>query len=160
LDGSVSISKRQVLVKQFNDMAANQFAFLLSSKAGGCGLNLIGGNRLVLFDPDWNPANDKQAAGRVWRDGQKKRVFVYRFLSTGTIEEKVRCASTRTRAMAAHHDRVLICAPHTRRCTSVSCPKRGCKTWWMPRHALSGCMRLPMLPTSLVVLWFLSGLSG
>ncbi|XP_028121146.1 DNA repair and recombination protein RAD54-like [Camellia sinensis] len=42
------------------------------SKAGGCGLNLIGGNRLVLFDPDWNPANDKQAAARVWRDGQKK----------------------------------------------------------------------------------------
>ena len=38
----------------------DEFAFLLSSKAGGCGLNLIGGNRLVLFDPDWNPANDKQ----------------------------------------------------------------------------------------------------
>jgi DNA repair and recombination RAD54-like protein len=67
----------------------NEFAFLLSSKAGGCGLNLIGGNRLVLFDPDWNPATDKQAAARVWRDGQKKRVYVYRFLTTGTIEEKV-----------------------------------------------------------------------
>lgn len=67
----------------------DEFAFLLSSKAGGCGLNLIGGNRLVLFDPDWNPANDKQAAARVWRDGQKKRVYIYRFLSTGTIEEKV-----------------------------------------------------------------------
>ena len=94
LDGSVSISKRQQLVKQFNDPSANQFAFLLSSKAGGCGLNLIGGNRLVLFDPDWNPANDKQAAGRVWRDGQKKRVFVYRFLAAGTIEEKVRSLSS------------------------------------------------------------------
>ena len=89
LDGSVTISKRQQLVKRFNDPHDNQFAFLLSSKAGGCGLNLIGGNRLVLFDPDWNPANDKQAAGRVWRDGQKKRVFVYRFLATGTIDEKV-----------------------------------------------------------------------
>eukprot|EP00798_Chlamydomonas_sp_ICE-L_P024680 gene24680-10310_t len=73
----------------FNDPAERQFVFLLSSKAGGCGLNLIGGNRLVLFDPDWNPANDKQAAARVWRDGQKKLVFVYRFLTTGTIEEKV-----------------------------------------------------------------------
>lgn len=41
-------------------MLQDEFAFLLSSKAGGCGLNLIGGNRLVLFDPDWNPANDKQ----------------------------------------------------------------------------------------------------
>lgn len=43
-----------------NFLVQNEFAFLLSSKAGGCGLNLIGGNRLVLFDPDWNPATDKQ----------------------------------------------------------------------------------------------------
>ncbi|PSS26102.1 Protein CHROMATIN REMODELING like [Actinidia chinensis var. chinensis] len=89
LDGTTSISKRQKLVNRFNDPSKDEFVFLLSSKAGGCGLNLIGGNRLVLFDPDWNPANDKQAAARVWRDGQKKRVFIYRFLSTGTIEEKV-----------------------------------------------------------------------
>ena len=47
---------------------------MLSSKAGGCGLNLIGANRLVMFDPDWNPANDDQAMARVWRDGQKKQV--------------------------------------------------------------------------------------
>jgi hypothetical protein len=74
--------------------------------AGGCGLNLIGANRLVLFDGDWNPANDKQAAARVWRDGQKKFVYEYRcstvrhhplcrlttrrFFTVGTIEEKVR----------------------------------------------------------------------
>ncbi|KAK1288717.1 DNA repair and recombination protein RAD54 [Acorus calamus] len=77
---------RIVLVSNYTQ---DEFAFLLSSKAGGCGLNLIGGNRLVLFDPDWNPANDKQAAARVWRDGQRKRVYIYRFLSTGTIEEKV-----------------------------------------------------------------------
>ncbi|CAK9143929.1 unnamed protein product [Ilex paraguariensis] len=89
LDGTTSISKRQKLVNHFNDPSKDEFVFLLSSKAGGCGLNLIGGNRLVLFDPDWNPANDKQAAARVWRDGQKKRVYIYRFLSTGTIEEKV-----------------------------------------------------------------------
>ncbi|GAB4853963.1 DNA-dependent ATPase protein rad54 [Ancistrocladus abbreviatus] len=89
LDGTTSISRRQKLVNLFNDPSKDEFAFLLSSKAGGCGLNLIGGNRLVLFDPDWNPANDKQAAARVWRDGQKKRVYIYRFLSTGTIEEKV-----------------------------------------------------------------------
>ncbi|KAH7679572.1 DNA helicase protein [Dioscorea alata] len=89
LDGTTSIGKRQKLVNRFNDLSKDEFVFLLSSKAGGCGLNLVGGNRLVLFDPDWNPANDKQAAARVWRDGQKKRVFIYRFLSTGTIEEKV-----------------------------------------------------------------------
>jgi hypothetical protein len=74
---------------RFNDPGSDAFAFLLSSKAGGCGLNLIGANRLVLFDPDWNPANDKQAAGRIWRDGQRKRCYIYRFLATGTIEEKV-----------------------------------------------------------------------
>ena len=89
LDGSTSIGKRQKLVKQFNDPTSNSFVFLLSSKAGGCGINLIGGNRLVLFDPDWNPANDKQAAARCWRDGQKKKCYLYRFLAAGTIEEKV-----------------------------------------------------------------------
>uniref|UniRef100_A0A3Q3AAG4 RAD54 like n=1 Tax=Kryptolebias marmoratus TaxID=37003 RepID=A0A3Q3AAG4_KRYMA len=61
----------------------------MNSKAGGCGLNLIGANRLVMFDPDWNPANDEQAMARVWRDGQKKTCYIYRLLSTGTIEEKI-----------------------------------------------------------------------
>lgn len=89
LDGSISMKKRQQMVDDFNDPGSSLIAFLLSSKAGGCGLNLIGGNRLVLFDPDWNPAVDKQAAARCWRDGQKKRCFTYRFLATGTVEEKI-----------------------------------------------------------------------
>ena len=58
---------------------------MLSSKAGGCGLNLIGANRLVMFDPDWNPANDDQAMARVWRDGQKKICFIYRLLAVQII---------------------------------------------------------------------------
>lgn len=53
LDGTTTMKKRQKLVKEFNDPASKQFAFLLSSKAGGCGLNLVGANRLILFDPDW-----------------------------------------------------------------------------------------------------------
>lgn len=57
---------------------------MLSSKAGGCGLNLIGANRLVMFDPDWNPANDEQAMARVWRDGQKKTCYVYRLISVSS----------------------------------------------------------------------------
>ncbi|TFK54837.1 SNF2 family domain-containing protein [Heliocybe sulcata] len=89
LDGTMSITKRQKLVDQFNDPEGKEFVFLLSSKAGGCGINLIGANRLILFDPDWNPAADQQALARVWRDGQKKECFVYRFISTGTIEEKI-----------------------------------------------------------------------
>ncbi|KAJ3907418.1 DNA repair protein, SNF2 family [Lentinula edodes] len=89
LDGSMSITKRQKLVDQFNNPEGKEFIFLLSSKAGGCGINLIGANRLILFDPDWNPAADQQALARVWRDGQKKECFVYRFISTGTIEEKI-----------------------------------------------------------------------
>lgn len=89
LDGSCSIKKRTKMVEEFNDPFGGLFAFLLSSKAGGCGLNLIGGNRLVLFDPDWNPANDKQAAARVWRDGQKKKCYLYRMVCAGSIEEKV-----------------------------------------------------------------------
>ncbi|KAL5323351.1 hypothetical protein ACEPPN_007886 [Leptodophora sp. 'Broadleaf-Isolate-01'] len=89
LDGTMNVTKRQKLVDKFNDPEGNEFVFLLSSKAGGCGLNLIGANRLVLFDPDWNPAADQQALARVWRDGQKKDCFVYRFIATGTIEEKI-----------------------------------------------------------------------
>jgi DNA repair and recombination RAD54-like protein len=91
LDGSVSVAKRTALVSAFNDRAGGYHCFLLSSKAGGCGLNLIGANRLVLFDSSWNPADDKQAGGRVWREGQRRRVFVYRFLSRGTLEERIFC---------------------------------------------------------------------
>lgn len=89
LDGSTPIKKRQHLVDELLDKRNGLFLFFLSSKAGGCGLNLVGANRLVLFDPDWNPAVDKQAAARVWRDGQTKRCFIYRFLTSGTIEEKI-----------------------------------------------------------------------
>lgn len=53
------------------------------------GLFQVGANRLIMFDPDWNPATDQQAMARVWRDGQKKPVTIYRLLSTGTIEEKI-----------------------------------------------------------------------
>ncbi|XP_076582871.1 DNA repair and recombination protein RAD54-like [Chaetodon auriga] len=89
LDGTMSIKKRAKIVERFNSPSSPEFIFMLSSKAGGCGLNLIGANRLVMFDPDWNPANDEQAMARVWRDGQKKTCYIYRLLSTGTIEEKI-----------------------------------------------------------------------
>ncbi|KAI8774132.1 DNA repair and recombination protein RAD54 [Biomphalaria glabrata] len=89
LDGSMTIKKRAKVVERFNDPTSPEFIFMLSSKAGGCGLNLIGANRLVMFDPDWNPANDEQAMARCWRDGQKKQCYIYRLIATGTIEEKI-----------------------------------------------------------------------
>lgn len=85
LDGTMSIKKRAKVVEQFNKSDSEEWIFMLSSKAGGCGLNLIGANRLVMFDPDWNPANDDQAMARVWRDGQKKPCFIYRFLTVYNI---------------------------------------------------------------------------
>ncbi|PIK49390.1 putative DNA repair and recombination protein RAD54B [Apostichopus japonicus] len=89
LDGSIPTSKRQQIVERFNSKYAKETVFLLSSKAGGVGLNLIGASRLILYDIDWNPANDLQAMARVWRDGQKKMVYIYRLITAGTIEEKV-----------------------------------------------------------------------
>ncbi|XP_074077630.1 DNA repair and recombination protein RAD54-like isoform X2 [Macrotis lagotis] len=101
LDGTMSIKKRAKVVERFNNPSSPDFIFMLSSKAGGCGLNLIGANRLVMFDPDWNPANDEQAMARVWRDGQKKTCYIYRLLSAGTIEEKIFQRQTHKKALSS-----------------------------------------------------------
>uniref|UniRef100_A0A8C6X6S3 RAD54 homolog B n=1 Tax=Naja naja TaxID=35670 RepID=A0A8C6X6S3_NAJNA len=89
LDGSTPVSQRQQIVDSFNSKFCPAFIFLLSSKAGGVGLNLVGASHLILYDIDWNPATDIQAMARVWRDGQRHTVHIYRLLTTGTIEEKI-----------------------------------------------------------------------
>ncbi|KAK5128835.1 hypothetical protein LTR85_000168 [Meristemomyces frigidus] len=90
LDGSTPANKRQDLVDRFNrSPPSKDFVFLLSAKAGGTGLNLIGASRLVLFDLDWNPATDLQAMARVHRDGQKRPCFIYRMLTQGALDEKI-----------------------------------------------------------------------
>lgn len=90
LDGKTPAKDRNGLVERFNRTSAtNFFAFLLSAKAGGVGLNLIGANRLILFDCDWNPATDLQAMGRIHRDGQKRPCYIYRFLVMGAMDEKI-----------------------------------------------------------------------
>jgi DNA repair and recombination protein RAD54B len=90
LDGSTPSAKRQSLVDDFNRSPASScFAFLLSAKAGGTGLNLIGASRLVLFDVDWNPATDMQAMARIHRDGQKRHCWIYRMMLKGGLEEKI-----------------------------------------------------------------------
>ncbi|OXB69398.1 hypothetical protein ASZ78_004888 [Callipepla squamata] len=89
LDGNTPVSQRQQIVDNFNRKFSPAFIFLLSSKAGGVGLNLVGASHLILYDIDWNPATDIQAMARVWRDGQKHTVHIYRLLTTGSIEEKI-----------------------------------------------------------------------
>lgn len=89
LDGSTPASQRSAIVDEFNSTYSRNIVFLLSARAGGVGLNLVGASRLVLFDSDWNPASDAQAMSRIWRDGQKKSVYIYRLLTCGTIEEKI-----------------------------------------------------------------------
>jgi len=77
------------LVDKFNNPFSGIQVFLLCAKAGGTGLNLIGANRMILCEVDWNPSNDLQVMGRIWREGQKKPVYIYRLLTSGTMEEKV-----------------------------------------------------------------------
>ena len=90
LDGKTAANKRQGLVDQFNRTPPSKsFVFLLSAKAGGTGINLIGASRLVLFDIDWNPATDLQAMARVHRDGQKRPCYIYRLLTQGAMDEKI-----------------------------------------------------------------------
>ena len=85
LDGSTPISKRQDMIKGFN--AGQEEIYLISTTAGGVGLNIHGANRVVIFDFKWNPVNDQQAIGRAYRIGQKKPVFVYKFVLAGTFED-------------------------------------------------------------------------
>ena len=85
LDGSVRGDLRQQKIDRFN--AGKAFAFLLSTKAGGLGLNLTAADTVIIFDNDWNPQNDVQAEARAHRIGQKKTVNVYRLVTKGTVEE-------------------------------------------------------------------------
>ena len=88
MDGSTNIKDRQSLVDQFNN-EPDIHVFLLTTKVGGLGVNLTGANRVIIFDPDWNPSTDVQARERAWRLGQKREVTIYRLMTAGTIEEKI-----------------------------------------------------------------------
>ncbi|XP_074366145.1 switch 2 isoform X1 [Apium graveolens] len=88
LDGSTPTGLRQSLVDDFNSSPSKK-VFLISTRAGGLGLNLVSANRVVIFDPNWNPAQDLQAQDRSFRFGQKRHVIVFRLLSAGSLEELV-----------------------------------------------------------------------
>ncbi|KAI1765125.1 P-loop containing nucleoside triphosphate hydrolase protein [Hypoxylon sp. FL1150] len=86
LDGSLAYEERQQVVDDFNS-DPNQFVFLISTKAGGVGLNITSANKVVIMDPHWNPSYDLQAQDRAYRIGQVRDVEVYRLIAAGTIEE-------------------------------------------------------------------------
>ncbi|XP_064406502.1 DNA excision repair protein ERCC-6-like isoform X2 [Halichondria panicea] len=88
MDGGTPVAARQPLVNRFNQ-DSSIFVFLLTTRVGGLGVNLTGANRVILYDPDWNPSTDTQARERAWRIGQTRHVTVYRLLTSGTIEEKI-----------------------------------------------------------------------
>lgn len=88
MDGNTPIGIRQSLVDQFNEDDKMDL-FLLTTRVGGLGVNLTGADRVIIFDPDWNPSTDMQARERAWRLGQKRQVTVYRLMTSGTIEEKI-----------------------------------------------------------------------
>ncbi|XP_023597869.1 DNA excision repair protein ERCC-6 isoform X2 [Trichechus manatus latirostris] len=88
MDGTTTIASRQPLITRYNE-DTSIFVFLLTTRVGGIGVNLTGANRVIIYDPDWNPSTDTQARERAWRIGQKKQVTVYRLLTAGTIEEKI-----------------------------------------------------------------------
>ncbi|KAK9848941.1 hypothetical protein WJX84_006451 [Apatococcus fuscideae] len=94
IDGATPPAKRQDIIDAFNHHRVGQVC-LLSTTAGGAGLNLTGANHLVLYDAHWNPAMDAQAMARIWRDGQLKPCTIYRLLLTGTIDEKITNGSCR-----------------------------------------------------------------
>ena len=88
MDGTTPIQARQGLVDEFNNNP-NAHVFLLTTKVGGLGVNLTGADRVIIYDPDWNPSTDVQARERAWRLGQKREVKIYRLMTAGTIEEKI-----------------------------------------------------------------------
>lgn len=88
LDGNTNIAARQTLVDRFN-LDSTYFIMLMTTRTGGVGLNITGANRVLLYDPDWNPQTDAQARERAWRFGQTREVTVYRLITAGTIEEKI-----------------------------------------------------------------------
>ena len=88
MDGSTPIGARQSMVDDFNENP-DVHVFLLTTKVGGLGINLTGADRVIIYDPDWNPSTDVQARERAWRLGQKREVEIYRLMVAGTIEEKI-----------------------------------------------------------------------
>jgi SNF2 family DNA or RNA helicase len=88
LDGTTKPEQRQILMQRFN-ADSKLFAFILSTRSGGFGINLTGADTVIFYDSDWNPAVDAQAQDRCHRIGQTREVNIYRLISEDTIEENI-----------------------------------------------------------------------
>lgn len=80
---------KKLLTKSFLFTGAQQFVFLLSTRAGGLGINLATADTVIIYDSDWNPHNDIQAFSRAHRIGQANKVMIYRFVTRNSVEERV-----------------------------------------------------------------------
>ncbi|CAI7859895.1 unnamed protein product [Closterium sp. NIES-54] len=89
LDGSTRADLRQQAMEHFNAPGSDDFCFLLSTRAGGLGINLATADTVIIFDSDWNPQNDLQAMSRAHRIGQQDVVNIYRFVTSGSVEEDI-----------------------------------------------------------------------
>ncbi|KAL9653103.1 hypothetical protein ABK040_006321 [Willaertia magna] len=87
LDGTIRGTQRQAAIDKFSDESQNVFVFLVSTRAGGVGINLTAADTVIIYDSDWNPQNDLQAQARCHRIGQTKEVKVYRLLTKNTKEK-------------------------------------------------------------------------
>eukprot|EP01059_Diplonema_ambulator_P003695 TRINITY_DN13406_c0_g1_i2.p1 TRINITY_DN13406_c0_g1~~TRINITY_DN13406_c0_g1_i2.p1 ORF type:complete len:1853 (+),score=614.80 TRINITY_DN13406_c0_g1_i2:658-5559(+) len=109
LSGNTGSFERQRAVDRFQDDSHDSFVFLISTRAGGCGINLTKATKVVIYDSDWNPQNDLQAQARCHRIGQKKEVEVYRVLTENTYEERMFEVASQKLGL----DRVVLSAADT-----------------------------------------------
>jgi SNF2 family DNA or RNA helicase len=125
IDGSTKEKDRQRRVDEFNRKNTDVEVMLLSTKAAGVGLTLTGADRAIVYDPSWNPAEDSQAVDRCYRIGQNKEVSVFRFITAGTVEEKVRANEIGVSCRLCLYDHCLTQAFRSRnnRCTKNKCTK-------------------------------------
>ncbi|KAG2609908.1 hypothetical protein PVAP13_4KG075700 [Panicum virgatum] len=89
IDGKIGGAERQIRIDRFNAKTSTRFCFLLSTRAGGLGINLATADTVIIYDSDWNPHADLQAMARAHRLGQTSKVMIYRLVSRGTIEERM-----------------------------------------------------------------------
>jgi SWI/SNF-related matrix-associated actin-dependent regulator of chromatin subfamily A member 5 len=89
IDGSTDMTSREMQIDSFMAEGSDRFIFLLSTRAGGLGINLTAADTVIIYDSDFNPQMDLQAMDRAHRIGQKNMVNVYRLITEQTVEEKI-----------------------------------------------------------------------